>query len=315
MVAQFFRSLFSADEPPQKRRKYGARIRQDITLISEVERMTKFVEHVEHKPPSWNRTSVCRWRGVKCNAEQRVVELEWRNTPSKGNLTWSFLPSSVVRADISVNELMREVISLRGPLATSDLNSPLEFLNLSCQGHYGHFDFTGLPKEMIYLWIYLNDFDGPADLTQLPPQLSELIISKNDFSGSVDLMHMPESLQLLRLEENLFNGELILTNLPSSLNALLMEANFFTGIVDLTQLPSALESLELQDNQLDGVVNLSQLPASLKYYGETSSLRLTGNKFTTVLSRRKLSPQCIESSVERMTEKQYKKAARSSKEK
>ena len=218
----FSSSIRTADEfpqpPPQKRRKFGSKV-SSVTL-SEIDLMRQFVQHVKNAPPSWGkRSSVCKWKGIKCNSDSQVTHLNWSRSDIGGNLTWSYLPLHLV--ELIANQPYRG--GFTGTLASTDLNAPLTTFHVSLHSHHGLFGFANLPSQMISLDIGRNHLEGPVDLTQLPPLIENIVAHGNRFQGSIDLTAMPATLHRLLLHENQLSGALNLTQLPKTLKGLIYQ--------------------------------------------------------------------------------------------
>ena len=246
----------------------GAVLPQEYILAQFTRNMT-FAEH------TWKTENpACGWAGVQCQNGEDVSNIQWegrslRGVPEwreltlpqllylelgtyftgnqlSGNITWSWLPKSLLVFVVDNNEFT-------GSVETSCLPSALQTFSLNLNQFVGTVNFSGLPKSIVRAQFESNKFTGSVALEALPLNLQCLYADRNNFSGTVDLTRLPINTRSMYLSHNAFHGELDLTLLPLDLRFLTLQNNSFTGTVDFSHLPPDLISLNLEHNLLTSV--------------------------------------------------------------
>ena len=176
---------------------------------------------------------VCGWPGVKCDDDQRVIEIYIDSKNLSGSLELFYIPPKVKRLNISS--------WCRSQLA-------------------GSVDLAHLPNGIESLDLNYNQLTGEINLTQLPDEMELLYLNNNQLAGQVDLTHLANGIKRLFLNDNQLTGEIDLTHLPYGILFLSLENNQLMGQIDLTHLPEAMTYLYLQNNQLSGSLVIKKLP-------------------------------------------------------
>ena len=198
------------------------------------------VEDAQSRPPIWN--TPCKWNGVHCDDESRVIELTWIYFKMRGEIDLAHLPPLVRLVSLEFNHLT------------------------------GSHDFSGLPVALDKIRTEANRFACPVDLTSLPSSLTILCVSRNKHFGEVDLTTLPQRMTSLGLQRNEFSGSASLAFLPSTLAGIFLNNNNFSGELDLRTLPGSLLFLSAENNKFTRVSGLQNLPQNL-------ILELNGNLF------------------------------------
>ena len=144
---------------------------------------------------------VCEWSFVKCDDDNRVIEIEDLRA-FEGSLQLSYVSPKVGKLHIDGGELT------------------------------GSVDLTKLPGEMKELYLGYNQFTEEVDLTELPKGMGILVLLMNQFTGEVNLSQLPEGMRMLHLDNNQFTGLVELTKLPDGIKELSLHQNHFTGKLD-----------------------------------------------------------------------------------
>ena len=174
---------------------------------------------VNRYQPSWGtEIPACKWSGISCDEEGRVIEIKWYQFLLSGTLQWEFLPHTLNTFILNVNRLEGKV------------------------------PFTDLPPKLLHLYMDGNFFHSKADFTALPDTIAYMVLRCNNFSGEICLTKLPQTLSWLNLARNRFSGPLDLTNLPSAMNSLFLNNNQFCGHVSLSSLPKVMSRLGLGSN-------------------------------------------------------------------
>ncbi|KAK7832335.1 mdis1-interacting receptor like kinase 2 [Quercus suber] len=218
---------------------------------TEIEALLKWKESLPDQPilKSWvahtnsSASSPCKWRGIACNNEGSITEINLAHAGLRGNLQnldFSSFPN-LLHLDLSVNKLTGTIPSNIGTL------SKLQYLDLSTNSLNG-----SLPLSL-------------ANLTHL----SELGVSQNSITGELDRRLFPDgtslsktgflSLKIFVLQENKLGGRIPeeIGNLKH-LVLLALDRNYFCGPIppSIGNL-SHLTSLILNLNELSGQIPVS----------------------------------------------------------
>jgi len=139
---------------------------------------------------TWNAAvPVCRWSGITCDAEYKIVSIDWCARALKGTVQFEELPTSVKRIDLSDED--GHVYMYR-----------MQAVNYNENLLQGNLPLYRLPNTLQTLRLTRNLFSGEVDLPHLPPQLEELYLAFNEFEGLVEFHDLPQSLRTVRLDGN-----------------------------------------------------------------------------------------------------------------
>ena len=246
-----------ADEvPPIKRRRLG---KVSHTVLSQDMELHRFVQYVKNRPRTWKESvSTCSWAGVKCNSEhEQIIALDWQQSGLRGNLSWSYLPSTITELYIcnpwtSLDFLVGDIDFSAIPSATEKFyvqnhhfttqSLDFSFLPKSLKelaagknhlgaGHPGNLVLTRLSPVLELLNLDSNAISGNVDLTNLPISRFQLCLSNNELSGNIDLSHLPPNLVRLNLESNHFSGNVTIGNTACGIHRILLRNNHFEQFV------------------------------------------------------------------------------------
>ena len=129
---------------------------------------------------SWKEdVPVCKWYGVDCNDDGKIIEINWDHVLSYGEFDFSLLPATLIR--LSLSKMFDDDLFTGCP------------------------DFTLLPNDMHYLDISGNAFSGTPDFTRCPAGLTYVDLSDNCFSGEISLGRLPSTIKTVSLA---YNGSL-----------------------------------------------------------------------------------------------------------
>ena len=124
---------------------------------------------------------VCKWLFVKCDDDQRVIEIKINQYIAIGSLDLFYIPAKVKVFIINSGYNRLFTVSV---------------------------DLSQLPHVLKKIFIYKNLFTEEIDLTQLPEGIERFCLEENQFSGEVDLTHLPDGMVILTLHNNQFTGEI-----------------------------------------------------------------------------------------------------------
>ena len=218
---------------------------------------------------------VCDWRGVSCDAEKNVTEIDFLEG-MEGTVSLSYIPQNVKSFQINRNEPPKFAEIVGGTIETAYLPDSLAFFSLLGHEFHGGVDFTNLPAVLIQCILANNRLSGSCDLSALPQELNYFDISGNQFIGSIRLDSLANKLQVLNISKNNFSGDLSFTGLPESLSDLRIEKNLFCGSFILKNPPNGLSQICANDNKFLGT-------AIVKRAWDCTCLLLTKNAITSVL--------------------------------
>ena len=216
--------------------------RLDYSLLSDQALMEMLIEGLDDETKKENQDSngmyldVCEWPCIKCDDDERIIEIEIHSRNVSGSLELRYVSPKVKVLDIS---------SWRKSMLT------------------GSVDLAHLPFGMEDLNLKSNQFSGEINLTHLPDRMQRLSLENNQFTGEIDLAHLPYGVELLFLNGNQFSGKIDLTQLPHGMHALHLNKNQLTGEIDLTHLPDEMQRLFLGNNQLTGSLVINKLPQGM----------------------------------------------------
>lgn len=222
---------------------------------------------------SWNVSVAadhCKWDGILCNGEKRVIRVELNGRRLKGTFAANTLSrlSELQVLSLSSNSFTgpfpSDLASLTGLLQfwaqNSTFSGPfpvfgngarLQILGLSGNNLTGPIpDLTGLSR-LKTLDASHNSFEGR--IPSLPSSLAELNLSSNGLSGSFpDFPRNDTSLRALDLSSNNLTGQLPDLAGLNNLKTLDLSHNFFEGRIP--PLPSDLGTFNLSYNSLTGII-------------------------------------------------------------
>ena len=179
---------------------------------------------------------VCEWPCVKCDGDERVVEIvEYSHIT--GTIQLSYLPSKV-------RALYIQIANLRGSVELANLPESMEVLNLNSNRLTGPIDLTHAPNRMEKIDLGGNQCLGSLDLTHLPETMQDLHLENNKFSGSIDVTHLPRGMRSLQLQGNQLSGSFLAMHISHSLKRLDASENNFSAkaVVDLAATANILLS-------------------------------------------------------------------------
>ena len=142
---------------------------------------------------------VCEWCSVKCDSDERVVEIS-ECLDVSGSLQLAYIPPKV-----------RELI--------------IPFQQLK-----GSFDFAYVPRSMEFLSLDNNRLTGTLNLEKLPPNIRIIHLHGNQLSGSLRFDTLPAKMRNINVSNNRFTGQFVATNLPPVLALLNAKDNHFSAI-------------------------------------------------------------------------------------
>ena len=210
--------------------------------------MQRFVAslHTHNEELIWDSNKhPCLWNGVDCE-EHTIVRIRWNWCKLHGNLSLSFLPSTV-------RELLLYKNLLEGSLEVAYLPEKLEHISVGENNLSGGISLTSLPNALERADFTANAFEGALELSTLPSKLSFLWLSKNKFEGTINLTSLPSSLLVLDLRGNQLTGNPSLDNLPSLMLHLYLSDNRFEGELDCRALSARL-ALHVERNMFSKII-------------------------------------------------------------
>ena len=144
---------------------------------------------------------------VKCDGNQRVIDINWNTKNLNGSIEWTNLPPNLQNLNLNKNTLTGVLPEL-------------------------------LPESLVSFNIGHNNVNGTLPIT-IPSKLIKLAVDDNFIRGSYNGI-WPPGLQELWLNDNLMSGYIPLDTLPSTLKTLnighlVTKFNSFTGQVYLYQ--------------------------------------------------------------------------------
>ena len=251
--------------------------RLDYSLLSDQALMEMLIDGLNDKSKKEYQNKhgmyldVCEWSCVKCDDDERVIEIDIESHHARGSLELRYVPPKV-----KVLKKTWPLSKLTGSVDFTHLPEGIQVIDLQNNRLTGEIDSTELPDGMSYVLLYNNQLTGEINLAQLPCGMKDLSLAKNQFSGEIDLAHLPEGMNYLSLHSNRLTGEIDLTQLPNRMEILFLQNNQLTGEIDLTQLPDRMNVLHLHDNQLSGSLVIKCIP-----FRETT-INAGGNHFNPI---------------------------------
>ena len=244
--------------------------RVDYSLMSDQTLMEMFIEGFDdettqkYQDSEGMYLSVCKWSGIECDDDERVIGIEMDSTNVGGSLALCYVPPKVRELYIRSGYTSK----LTGPVDLTCLPEGMRVLVLNDNELTGEIDVTHLPDRMVYLYLHNNQLTGEIDLTHLPDRVSSFYIEDNQLAGEIHLTHLPNGMEYLHLQNNQFTGEIDLTQLPDGLRALHLENNQFSGSLILKRLPPGIRTIIARGNQFNAVaVAESEAHATIKLDG------------------------------------------------
>ena len=197
------------------------------TVLPPQYELSRFISSFGTQHPSWTTyNTASAWSGVKCDAAENVISLNWDGREIDGSVVLSRLPSSLIEAHLSCN-------MFNGEITLSDLPHLIQTFRISKNFLNGSADLTRLPCTLVRLALTQNLMEGTISLTCLPATLTYLCLCKNRFRGELELHALPQSMRRLLLHKNQFVGVPDLRNLPPSLEYLSLESNYFQSFIPM----------------------------------------------------------------------------------
>ena len=189
--------------------------------------LERFIKGLNKINSTWSSAiSACSWKGVQCDASFRVTDVNWSKRMLTGNLSWSFLPHTLLFLDLSENRFQGEVSVCAMP-------ADLRFLDLKNNEFHGCFPLADLPSTLLHCDISYNKFSGPITFpkpTQGAIKLRVLNVSRNRFFGQVNTTTFTSELQYVYLNNNALHGPIDLWALPRGMQILDLTSNSFSNV-------------------------------------------------------------------------------------
>ena len=169
---------------------------------------------------------VCKWSRIKCDDNERVIQIHIVSSIVSGSLELRYVPPKVKL--LSVRWWL--VSQLTGSLDLAHLPGAMEDVRLGNNKLTGELDLAHIPDGVKYLFLNNNQFSGEIDLTHLPNRMNWLFLQSNQLTGKIDLAHLPEGMESLCLNSNQLTGSLIIGKLPQGINMIDVRRNHFNAI-------------------------------------------------------------------------------------
>ena len=191
----------------------------DQTLMERIATDLSAETQEQFQDSSGDFIDVCEWEGIECDADARVVAIEWEEIDwVHGEICIDALPPLLRELNVSKN-LFSIDDWLVGTLSTETLPHDLELCNLSNNKFHGEVNFSSFPEKLREVDLSMNQFVGEADLTRLPPHLKALNIGYNVFRRTIQLNALPRNLRDFDIESNKFEGSVEFKGLPGILQS------------------------------------------------------------------------------------------------
>ena len=204
----------------------------DYSLMSDQTLMEMLFEGFDDETKKANQDNngmyrdVCEWSCIKCDADERIIEINIGSRNLSGSLELRYVPPQVKLLKIS-SWVKRQ---LTGSVDLTQLPEGMQKLYLCRTAIKGEINLEHLPKDMEDLSLQSNQLTGEINLTHLPERMERLFLQNNQFKGEIDLAHLPSAMKSLSLENNLLSGSLVIKNLPQGMVMLDVGANHFNAI-------------------------------------------------------------------------------------
>ena len=250
--------------------------RVDYSLFSDQTLMEMFIEGFDDETKKKYKNNdgmyryACEWSSVKCDDEQRVIEIDIDSRGLSGSLELCYAPPKLERLMIST---WRGESKLTGSAVLKQLPDGMKDISIENNQLTGEVDLINLPDGMKYLQLDNNLFTGEVDLTQLPKIMKWLSLQANELSGEIDLTQLQDGMEDLHLNKNHFTGNVVLTHLPKGMQKLLLQNNLLSGSVIIKRLPQGMEMIDLRDNNFNAIAVVgpeTEANINLKGSGVTS---------------------------------------------
>ena len=181
----------------------------------------------EYKDCEGMYLDVCEWSCVKCDDDQKVIEIDIESSNITGSLELCYVPPNV------------NVVKIRswgegkmsGSVDLARLPDGITEILLYNNGFTGEIDLTHLPGGMTELSLYDNQLTGEIDLTQLPKGMKYLFLKNNQLSGSVVIRRLPQGMKMIDLRENHFNAFAVVDSKATDVD-IFLSGSGVTSIVD-----------------------------------------------------------------------------------
>ena len=233
--------------------------RVDYSLMSDQTLMEMLIEGFgdetkkDYKDGEGMYLDVCEWSGIKCDDNERVIEIDIVKDDLSGSLELCYFPPKVNMVTIS-------------PRSKSNMT--------------GSVDLTQLPEGLQVLDLRNNNLTGEIDLTQLPDRMNFLNLSNNQLTGEINLKQLPSCMRELHLNNNHLTGEIDLTRLPDGMTELSLEKNRFSGSFIVKRFPPEITTINALGSQFNAVAvvhSKTRAIINLKGSGVTSVVDENGN--------------------------------------
>ena len=138
---------------------------------------------------------VCKWSLIKCDDDERVIQIKIDSRRISGSLDLCYVPPKV--KVLNITSWIKSQFA--GSVDLTHLPDGIEDLFLQDNRFTGEIDLQHLPEDMIHLYLQNNQFTGKIDLTHLPKGMQRLSIANNQLTGEIDLAHLPDGIKSVYL--------------------------------------------------------------------------------------------------------------------
>ena len=192
---------------------------------------------------------VCGCSCIKCDDDERVVQIELGSETLSGSLELCYVPPKV---KVLLITSWRKT-ELTGSVDLTYLPSGVEWVDLDNNELTHEIDLTLLPDGTKYISLQANQLSEEIELTHLPDGMEDLYHNKNHFTGNVVLTHLPKGMQKLFLQSNLLSGSVIIKRLPHGIEMIDLRENNFNAIAVVT--PETDVTIKLDGSGVTPVVD------------------------------------------------------------
>ncbi|KAF0929143.1 hypothetical protein E2562_016382 [Oryza meyeriana var. granulata] len=203
---------------------------------TDAEALLRFKAFVQKDPrgilSSWkNPSGPCSWRGVTCNGDGRVTELDLAGGSLAGHAEFAALSG--------IDTLCR--LNLSG--------------NCELHGDAGH--LVKLPRALLQLDLSDGGLTGRLPDGLYYPNLTDVSLARNNLTGELPVMLLASSpsIRSFDVSGNNMSGDISGLSFPGTLALLDLSSNHFTGVIPPSLTGCArLKTLNLSYNGLAGAI-------------------------------------------------------------
>ena len=158
--------------------------RLDYSLLSDQALMEMLIDGFDDKTKEDYQDKhgmyfdVCEWSCVKCDDDQRDIEIDIESNHVRGSLELRYVPPKV-----KVLKKTLLLSKLTGSVDLTHLPEGFQVIDLQNNGLTGEIDLAYLPKGMKKQHLSDNQLTGVIDFTQLPDEIYYLDIENNELTG------------------------------------------------------------------------------------------------------------------------------------